>query len=236
MRTLVLVGAVALVCSGCGGDDSDSGGAPSGVTVSGKAVLAGLSIAVVGAEICAPDLAKPVCATSAADGTFALAGIPKNQVVVFTGTKAGFVSALGYFDVGDTDFTVDVGFQEDKIVQGAFDPAGVTVDLTKASLGILIEDGAAANRADFTASIAPASGEGPFYSDSTGLKVDPAAVATSSAGAALFVNMSAGKYTLTLTGSGTCAKDNYSVMTGDKTWETEVRNGFTTYHIVTCAP
>jgi hypothetical protein len=228
--------ALGLCLVGCGSDDSNSGGGTSGITLSGKTVLAGLGTAVGNVEVCAPDLPKPLCTTSAADGTYTLKGIPKNQIVVFTGKATGFVPALGYFEIGDADIVQNIAFQEDKIVQSAFAPTSVTVDLTKASIGILVEDATEAGIAGVAASMAPSGGDGPFYGDTTGLKVDPAATATTTSGSALFVNMDAGKYTLTLTGAGTCTKNYLTVMTGDSTWDTELRAGYTTYHVVTCAP
>jgi len=235
-KQVVWACALGLALVGCGSDDSDSGGGASGITMSGKTTLAGLGTALSGVEICAPDLAKPLCTTSAADGTYALKGIPKNQVVVFTGKATGFLPALGYFDIGDSDVTVNVPFQEGKVAQSAADPVGVTLDFNKASLAIVIEDSAENGVEGLAAALSPSSAEGPFYADSTGLKVDPAATATSSAGVLSFVNAESGKYTLTLTGSATCEKDPFTVMTGDKTWETELRAGFTTYHVVTCTP
>jgi hypothetical protein len=235
-KQVVWMCALGLALVGCGSDDSSSGGGASGITVSGNTHLAGFGTPLSNVEVCAPDLPKPLCTTSAADGTYTLKGIPKNQIVVFTAKATGFVPAFGYFDIGDADITVNIPFQEDKIVQGAFDPAGVTVDLAKASIAILIEDATEQGVAGVAGSMTPSSGDGPFYADTTGLKVDPAATATTTAGSALFANMDAGKYTLTLTGAGTCTKDAFTVMTGDKTWETELRAGYTTYHVVSCTP
>lgn len=236
MRIACVLCAVAgLLLLGCGDDDSESGTTPSGVTVSGKVTFAGIGTPAGDVELCAPDLPSKPCTKSALDGTYSLSGIPKDQKVVFTATKAELVSALGVFEIGPDDVTANVGMQEAKILIKAFEPVA-TIDMTKAHLGILVADSTGKGLTGWTAELTPKTGEGAFYGDDSGLSIDPTATATMGSGVMGFVNMPAGTHTLKLTGTGSCEKNVYTVTTGDKTYETEVRAGFTTYHFVTCTP
>ena len=228
-------GVAALFVLGCGDDDSDSGTTPSGITMSGKATFAGIGTPAGDVELCAPDLPNKHCTKTALDGTYSMSGLPANQRTVFTATKDLLVPALGVFDIGSEDVVANVGMQETKVLVSAFAPAA-TVDMTKGHLGILVTDAAGKGLTGWTAELTPDAGEGPLFGDDSGLKIDPALTATTASGLIGFVNMPTGKHTLKLTGTGTCKKDVYTVMTGDKTWDTEVRAGFATYHIVSCPP
>jgi hypothetical protein len=190
------------------------GGAPEKVSVTGRVTVFAPTTAtdvqadpVEGAEVCIHENNTVACASSGADGSFTLTDVAIQQEVMLTVTKDGYEPSATQIFVGvnDMEVALPVPMLTEDAVKEAEDTTGITLDETKgsiiASVGIseLVPDAGAGfvytSLEGVTASLDPASGDGPFYADADG-KIDLSLQATSELGGLSFLNVEPGDYTL----------------------------------------
>jgi hypothetical protein len=188
-----------------GGEDASDAGDGGAAADAGDAAPPATTMPVAGAQVCVHQNAVIPCATTAADGTFTLSGLPSFTNVVLTVLKDGYRPTLRPIETASTD--MDGTARPIALTSAtAPDPAvPVTIDwqnkgqLTLFAIGPLVDAGPNAYGGDFGASVAltPASGSGPFFIHDDGTY---ALTATSFVGvAALYDNLDPGTYELTYT-------------------------------------
>jgi hypothetical protein len=186
------------VATGVGGDAAPGVAGPDGSIQ-----------AIPGVQVCVNGHSEIPCTSSAADGTFTLAGLPGGANLPITLVKDGYLSVLKPIQMGRTDNTntqfpifmtlasdsvPDAGFAIDQQSKGLVNvfvlstapPADAGPD---SGLMFSLVPGA-------TLSISPTSGNGPEYIDNNNL-LDPTATSTIGV-SAMFYNVAAGNYTLTV--------------------------------------
>lgn len=196
----VRVGTVAVVAmlglTGCGGGSSTP--AVVDMTIAHDlAVYTGPTVKVSGTvtdyqsllplsgfKICLldPIVTNLACATTGANGSYALSGVPAEKQVVFTAERSGYFPALGLTTTTkqNSDYYYTVFSTGTVVLLTA--AAGQTADDTKGQFAIEFlngapaPDGGAADggsapmaQAGNKLSISPASGTGPFYLDANGV-------------------------------------------------------------------
>jgi len=159
---------------------------------------------VEGVKICVKDHPEIACATSAADGSFELDGLPPLTNLILTIDKDGFVKESKTIQTASTDMNVGNGILMFETSKAAV-AGGVTQDPTKGAVS-LFAIGPVPGSTDQTAfqtepgvsvSLSPKSGDGPHFSNRKG-KFDPSATTTLD-GLAFYYNVDPGDYTLTFT-------------------------------------
>lgn len=195
----------ATASSGSGGGataaSSSSTGGAGGLTYTGTVIDALSMGGVPGAEICIsmPDLG---CVTADAQGAFTFPGIPASTRIRVRASANGYVPSEGLVDTGTEDSTTGGVLFSSGLVSLAFTLSGITWDSSKPAVAVLVQDAAGAALAGYSVSIAPASGDGPYYPVGTGIPAN--GTATGDRGAAIFINLDAGDYTVTVTGPSAC--------------------------------
>lgn len=206
--------------NGKGGAGNAGGGADSGTRLF-KLNWAFADATPVSAEAGAPDaapVAKPPlggvkvcvdqhkeidCVTSAADGTFTLAGLPPLTNLVLTFDKTGYVRASKTIQTASTDMQGTPPI--DIFPTGTIDvpPDGVTLETGKGAVLFFTigpvpgssDPNAFRGLAGASVAISPVAGKGPFYIAANSTKIDKSLTKTGS-GTGYFYNLDPGDYTL----------------------------------------
>lgn len=222
---LIPSGALALTClltfAGCGDDgDADGGtggssntggstgtggggGAPLLVSATGT-ILDGFSNAPMeGAEVCVIDPPDLGCATTGADGTFLLEGVPGNTRIRATASKDKYFPTLGVFDVGTENAELNASLLTQNLIVAAYSAIGVDFDLELGAVAFIIQPQSPSDSvAGWSGALTPAAGEGPYYLVGTALSAT--ATETAEEGTGNIINVPPGDYTLNMTGPGYC--------------------------------
>ncbi len=138
-RIVTLFGVImgAAIIMGC----DDTTDPVDGVTFSGTITQGGIGNVLSGVSVCAvePDAG---CATTDDAGAWLLANLPKNTSVKFRLSLDGYYPVLVVLDVKEVDRNdVSGSLFDNGILQGIYTDAGITVDLSKGSIGIVLGDG-----------------------------------------------------------------------------------------------
>jgi hypothetical protein len=160
---------------------------------------------VAGATICQYPEMKP-CATSASDGSYTLRNLSVSAEVSIVCTKDGFLTNVfplpPDFDRSSPLDIVMLQTQNDLFIA----PTGVTQDPAKAMAIVTLLDigstGGSPPAAGSTVTLAPASGDGPFYIDVSGSPFSASPMSTSNSPLVLFMNLDPGTYSFTPSVSG----------------------------------
>lgn len=218
---------IVLVSGGCGDDDGPSpdasadaggsdgaapdGGSPDGgprtVAIEGDffRIVTGATTPVEGVEVCVDGHAEVACAMTNAMGAYRLEGVPPATDLLLTFDKDGYLPAqrtvhtpavrdmaLFGFAFGDDDY---VAFFETALDLTLDPNLGIlTFEATEASVVAVTHAGLE----HVTASIDPASGDGPGYADAMQFPAGTL-TETSRSGWGYFVNVEPGEYLVTFT-------------------------------------
>lgn len=179
---------------GAGGETVDGGGGAGGdaATVTMTFQVRGLNGDLIdGMEICVDGADPPNCATTDDTGE-AVLSVPAESELAFRSQKADFVTSLVPIETGAVDApTFNLAGVTETGLEAIAQAFGVTLDPTKGTVGILHAGQAPTG---VSTSIAPASGEGPFYYDAT-FTPQPLATELPQSGGALFFNVDPGTVT-----------------------------------------
>ncbi len=173
----------------------ETAGADAGPADAGDA---GATPPIPGARVCVDQHPEIPCATSAADGTFVLSGLPGGTDLALTLDKSGYTPTLQPIQTSNADMvaTSPLGMTP---TTDPLPDAGFAIDLQgngAVTFFALAFSGATATPAvGVTAALSPAAGHGPLYTDGRG-KIDLAATSLSGYGG-LYYDVPAGDYTLT---------------------------------------
>jgi hypothetical protein len=180
-----------------GGDDG--GGASDGAGYQGDGSVPG----VEGVQVCVYQTPSIACATTAADGTFTLTGLPPLTNMALTLNKAGYQPQLLSISTASTDMDERQYPVYLSQLPDAGPPIGKAVDLTtKGALTLFVLGHSPTGSGDFggepgvSASLLPMSGDGPFYLASGGIDLSATAFTTTGL-QALYYNLAPGMYTVT---------------------------------------
>lgn len=231
--SLWLVGPVALSAfAACGSDDGAAATPSNTITFTGTVRNGALSsIPIKGAEVCVFDRSDIPCGTSDATGAYTLAGLPKNEAITLTTVADQFVSERWDILTSDTNDTFDPYLFEEALLADVYNKAGIAADGTKGAIGVVLSDPATGG-AGYAVSIAPASGDGPYYADGTSIAMS--ATETTKTGAASFINLAEGTYTVTVSGPSSCKTGRYIAGDAQNTWKVKVVSGFAVGIVAAC--
>ena len=223
---------VPFVSAACG-DDETTGVDPNTVTVSGRLAQTPLTTALAEASVCP---VKPAgdCVLSDGDGNYSVR-VPKNTRVELEIKRDGYASGLVVWDIGDSDLTgIDGGLFTEGFITSAYADAGLTLDLAKGHVAFVLNDdeGLEGGAANYTASLSPSGGEGPFYAADT--TIEPTATTTLDGGVGAFINLDDGDYTLSTSGKGACNAAPAWAGDAADAFPAPVRAGFITYVLAEC--
>lgn len=157
-----------------------------------------------GVEVCVDGMATIRCATSAADGTFALHGLPAQTDLVLTTRKDGYVKTLRAIETASTDMD-GTGFPLVTTKRGGPRPdLGFTYDDSLGAISFFAlkieKDGGAALPVDVRVTLAPQAGHGPFFT--TDRNVFDQTATASIGGLGFFFNVEPGDYVLNFDDQG----------------------------------
>lgn len=155
---------------------------------------------IAGATICQYPEMKP-CATSASNGSYSLSGLSTAAEVAVVVSKDGFLTNVFPLPP-DYDRTSALDIVMLKAADDLFvGPTGVTQDPAKAMAIVTLLDigdsGASPAAAGSTVTLAPASGDGPFYIDVSGSPFTASSASTSNSPLVLFLNLDPATYSVT---------------------------------------
>ena len=184
-------------CAACGGDDA--GGAPDGggvsVVATGRVVeaMAGASFEdlppLADAEVCLHDAPEVPCATTGADGSYRLEGLPADSEVALAMRHDGHQGALVPLVIDERPPDVSVALSPQGEIDARNAAGGVTATDATGSVGLVAIDGSRV--AGVSVTVDAPSVEGPVYVDSAG-DPDPALGETSDRGFAFAVALPPG--------------------------------------------
>jgi hypothetical protein len=165
----------------------------------------GMSGAVPGVEVCVFENNIPnenLCATTNAQGEFAIYNLPEEVFFVLSLTKDGYQSGLQL--AIPNSLTSGLIFTEEEIAAAA---QVAEVDFPAADTGLLAFlalDETGLPVSGYSVSIRPASGSGPFYNDANNA-IDTSLASSSASGWGVFFNLPPGYYSLDFShASATC--------------------------------
>jgi len=168
---------------------SDSSG--TGVTITGTFTDFIAKTAVAGVKVCVEGMTTG-CATSDAKGAYSITG-PSGKDFNLTMVKTGYLSFLAPYGKGQKDKTYDVNMLSDGTVTLMTALLGTTKKAGKSTVIITVSDGTS-GVAGTTLTLAPPSGEGPYYMNASGTGPDKTLTATSTSGYGFVLNADPGSY------------------------------------------
>ena len=154
-----------------------------------------------GVTVCVYQNSTIPCVTSQADGTFTLPGLPIRSDLVLTLKKSGYNSYLLPIETASTD--TDERSNPVFMTKPSADPPAIGVPVDFTNKGVIDAFAVVISGADMnvfsatsgtSVSMAPVSGNGPYYLGNNGIALDAGTFQSSTA---LFYNVDPGTYTLT---------------------------------------
>jgi hypothetical protein len=241
-RAIICLLSLAIGCT----DSSPSPWTGATLTVAGSVIDFSSKAPIAGAQVCvySPLTSPKACATTGADGTVSLSGVPAGTQEMISATKSGYVSLMqmGTLTAANATLrgtmpTIGAATALGTVVSVEADLTnlGHLVFITGAGNGPTPDGGMPNDTAGVTASLSPASGKGPFYANTAGVP-DTSLTATTTSGFGSFLNLPPGDYDLTFSPpSGKTCTEVYAWSNGKPNgFKVRIVAGFITGVILAC--
>ncbi len=219
---LVSILATLAACNSSGGTSDMGAGmdltTTATVTERGTVIDLSSKNPVANLQVClySPMLSPQPCATTGADGTYSLPGIPASTQVAASLTGGAYYPSLYLKTTGAADETNDIEAISSGTITLLTAVVNVQADPTKGQIAVIALDGnpppdggtGPAHNSGISVALTPSSGSGPFYLDATGIPqmVNKQSM-TSAKGVGAYINVDPGVVELTYTAPAgiTCA-------------------------------
>ncbi len=190
-------GGTAGAAGSAGAAGADAGSDAGTTAVSGTIVaLVDLTTPVAGLQVCVYGDSSIPCVQTDSSGAYTITGVPADQEILLEYTKATYFPSL--VTVKTRTSPIDIGefpapTEQEANVFAAI--VGITIDKTKAQvLATAVQPGSTGGfigQDGVTVSLAPQSGTGPYFTNSSNLP-DTSLTSTSTSGLGLFANVNPG--------------------------------------------
>ncbi len=231
----LVLGVLVLGTVACGDDDDDG---PT-ITLSQQAMEFGSDNPVANVEVCVLGRSGDYCGTSDASGFFSLQA-PADKDVAISYHRSGFWPVIVETHTPATDWTVpdNIYLVDEVTAELAFASVVTDIDDTKGHIMVTIYDAAVSEGASLVADVSfttsPDSGGTMAFLGDNSL-FDDSETATNEHGVGALVNMTPGKYTVTLSHPTLTCHAMYGIQ-GDQanTFKMQVQAGWTTWLVAYC--